>query len=322
MASSSTATPRHRQRLARLATSASVALALILIGIKLLAWLATGSISLLSSTIDSTLDLAASALNFIAVRRAWAPADRNHRFGHGKAEPLAGLAQGAFMIGAALLVLAEAAARLIAPAPITASTLGITVMVVSLVLTLALVVLQRHVARVSGSVAVEADSLHYTSDILANALVIVALLGADLGLLWLDPLIGAGIAIFLLISAWRVVRRSIDLLMDRELPDSVRAEIRRIVAEDPDVSGVHQMRSRASGTHRFAEIELAMAGALPLLEAHRISHRVMRRLHEAFPDLDVVIHQEPEEECWLDEDTDGPITPATRWVEPDRRPGP
>jgi ferrous-iron efflux pump FieF len=178
-------------RLRRRATYASVAVALLLIAVKFAAWLETGSVALLSSVIDSLLDAAASIVNLLAVRHAMAPADREHRFGHGKAEPLAVLGQSAFITGSALLLLAEAARRLIRPAPVTNPRAGIAVMVFSIVVTVALVLYQRHVVRRTGSIAITADELHYRGDVILNGSVIAALVLSGLfGLRILDPLFG------------------------------------------------------------------------------------------------------------------------------------
>ncbi|WP_290491229.1 cation diffusion facilitator family transporter, partial [Hyphomonas sp. UBA4508] len=165
----------QREIWARRATTASIVIAATLIAIKAAGWFMTDSVSLLSSMIDSMLDVGTSVINFMAVRSAWRPADHDHRFGHGKAEPLAGLFQSAFMIGAAILVLAEAGSRLAEPQPIRFAVEGVWIMSISLVMTVGLVLLQRKAVRMSGSLAVDADSMHYTSDILSNLAVIVAL---------------------------------------------------------------------------------------------------------------------------------------------------
>src|SRR5215813_2597822 len=160
-------------RLRRLATYASVAVAALLIAAKFGAWLETGSVALLSSLVDSLLDAAASLVNLFAVRHAMTPADREHRFGHGKAEPLAVLGQSAFIIGSAMLLLAEAVRRLILPVPVENPPAGIAVMVLSIVVTIALVLYQRHVVRRTGSIAITADELHYRGDLVVNVSVII-----------------------------------------------------------------------------------------------------------------------------------------------------
>ena len=282
-------------RLRRLATYASVSVAGLLIAAKFAAWLETGSVALLSSLVDSLLDAVASLVNLIAVRHAMSPADREHRFGHGKAEPLAVLGQSAFIIGSAMLLLAEAVRRLIWPVPVENPPAGIAVMVLSIVVTIALVLYQRHVVRRTGSIAITADELHYRGDLGVNVSVIIALvLGPILGLPILDPLFGAGIGIWILYSAARLVRLSLVQLMDRELPDDERERIREIAQSHPDVVAAHDLRTRIAGPTAFIQIHIEMDGTLSLLRAHEISDEVEAQLRAAYPHAEVMIHQDPE----------------------------
>lgn len=281
-------------RLRRLATYASVSVAGLLIAAKFAAWLETGSVALLSSLVDSLLDAAASLVNLVAVRHAMSPADREHRFGHGKAEPLAVLAQSAFIIGSAMLLLAEAVRRLIWPMPVTNPPAGIAVMVLSIVVTIGLVLYQRHVVRRTGSIAISADELHYRSDLVLNVSVIAALvLSSILGLPILDPLFGAGIGIWILYSAVRLVGLSLFQLMDHELPDEQRERIREIAQSHPDVVAAHDLRTRVAGPTAFIQIHIEMDGTLSLLRAHEISDEVEARLRAAYPHAEVIIHQDP-----------------------------
>ncbi|MEQ5775617.1 cation diffusion facilitator family transporter [Thalassospira sp. NFXS8] len=291
----------QREMWARRATTASIIIAATLIVLKAIGWFMTDSVSLLSSMIDSMLDIGTSVINFMAVRSAWRPADHDHRFGHGKAEPLAGLFQSAFMLGAAVLVLAEASSRLVDPQPMRLANEAIYIMVVSLVMTVGLVLLQRKAMRMSGSMAVEADSLHYSSDILANAAVIIALLLVGSGFLWADPVIGGIVAIFLLYSAGKVGRDAVSVLMDRELPEPDSQRIIELTMKHKSVIGIHRLRTRSSGVHRFAEIELIMDGGMLMREAHTICHQVMDSIRGEYPDLDITIHPEPPEDIHLDE---------------------
>jgi ferrous-iron efflux pump FieF len=282
-------------RLRRLATYASVAVAGLLISAKFAAWLETGSVALLSSLVDSLLDAVASLVNLVAVHHAMSPADREHRFGHGKAEPLAVLGQSAFIIGSAMLLLAEAVRRLILPVPVTNPPAGIAVMVFSIVVTIALVLYQRHVVRRTGSIAITADELHYRGDLFVNVSVIAALvLGSTLSLPILDPLFGAGIGIWILYSAVRLVRLSLFQLMDHELPDEERERIREIAQSHPDVVAAHDLRTRIAGPTAFIQIHIEMDGGLSLLRAHEISDEVEATLRAAYPHAEVIIHQDPE----------------------------
>lgn len=283
------------ERLRRLATYASVAVAAVLIAAKFAAWLETGSVALLSSLVDSLLDAAASLVNLLAVRHAMTPADREHRFGHGKAEPLAVLGQSAFIIGSAMLLLAEAIRRLISPAPVENAAAGVAVVVFSILVTIGLVSYQRYVVRRTGSIAISADELHYRSDLVLNSSVIAALiLGSVFDFPLLDPLFGAAIGIWIVCSAVRLARLSLFQLMDHELPDDEREKIREIAQSHPDVVAAHDLRTRVAGPTSFIQIHIEMDGAMSLIRAHEISDEVEAELRAAYPNAEVIIHQDPE----------------------------
>ena len=282
-------------RLMRLATRASVAVALTLIVVKTAAWMLTDSISILSSLIDSLMDVLASAINLFAVHHALQPPDREHRFGHGKAEPLAGLGQSAFIAGSAALLTIEAVRRLFHPQPVVAVEMGIGVMLFSIALTVMLVVFQRYVVRRTGSTAVGADALHYESDILINGSVIVSLgLSHWMGWQLADPIFAIAIAAYLVRGAWLIAHRSLDVLMDREFPDDERARIRGIALRHPEVTGMHDLRTRRAGIQQFIQLHLEMDGEKHLREAHEIADQVEAQIREAYPDAEVIIHQDPE----------------------------
>jgi ferrous-iron efflux pump FieF len=287
--------PDRADRLRRLATYASVAVALTLVAVKLATWLATGSVSLLASVIDSAVDAVASVVTLVGVRHAMRPADLAHRFGHGKAEPVAALLQAAFIAGSALILASESLSRLLEPRPITYGYLGMLVMAFAILLTGALVLFQRHVIRRTGSIAISADSLHYGGDLVTNLAVIVALaLTQVTGAWFIDPLFALGIVAFLLFYAVRLGRRALDVLMDRELSEDARAHIRRIVLAHPHTRGLHDLRTRSSGAAgEFIELHLELDGDLTLDAAHDITDEVERQLTRAFPNAEVILHQEP-----------------------------
>ena len=282
-------------RLMKLATRASVVVAGTLIVVKLGAWLLTDSVSILSSLLDSLMDVMASLVNLVAVHHALQPADREHRFGHGKAEPLAGLAQAAFITGSAVLLTIEAVSRLFHPQPVVYAEVGIGVMLFSIALTVGLVAFQRHVVRKTGSTAVGADALHYQTDVLVNGSVIVSLgLSKWLGWHLADPLFAIAIAAYLVRSVWQIAAHALDLLMDREFPDEDRARIRDIVLSHSRVKGMHDLRTRSSGIQPFVQLHLELDGDLLLREAHEIADEVEAMIMEAFPGAEVIIHQDPE----------------------------
>jgi ferrous-iron efflux pump FieF len=287
--------PAADARLVRFATYAAVMAATSMIAAKTAAWSLTQSVSVLSSLVDSLLDVVASTINLLAVRHALTPADREHRFGHGKAEPLAGLAQSAFIAGSAVLLLLEAVRRLSFPQPVTNSTVGIVVTAFSIVVTLALVMFQRHVIRRSRSVAISADSLHYASDLVLNGGVILALVLAGwFDWTWVDPVFGVAIGVYILWSAAKIARMSLDLLMDRELPDDDRARIRKLALTHPEVRNVHDLRTRSTGAQIFVQMHLELDGAMALTQAHTISDAVEASIREAYPNAEVIIHEDPE----------------------------
>jgi len=286
--------PQEIARLLRLATYASISVASILIVAKLVAWGLSDSVSLLATLIDSVLDALASLINLIAVRHALTPADKEHRFGHGKAEALAGLSQSMFIAGSAGFLLLEAGRRLISPIAVEAVGISMLVMVFSIVATLLLLGFQRHVIRKTNSTAIRADALHYRTDLLVNGSVILALWLSVQGWAGFDALFACAIAIYILYSAWEIITVSYDHLMDRELPDEQREEIERLVMQHKSARGLHDLRSRHSGTITFVQLHLELDDDLSLLEAHKISDEVEASLLEAFPGSEIIIHIDPQ----------------------------
>ena len=281
-------------RLMKLATKASVAVALILIAVKMAAVLLTGSISILSSLIDSLMDVLASAINLFAVHHALQPPDAEHRFGHGKAEPLAGLGQSAFIAGSAVLLTIEAVRRLFEPHAVTDIEVGMAVMVFSMALTILLVAFQRYVVRRTGSTVIGADALHYESDVLINGSVIISLgLSKWLGWQAADPIFAILIAGYLLRGAWSIAAKSLDVLMDREFPDEERAKITEIALSHAQVTGMHDLRTRRAGLQQFIQLHLEMDGDKRLIEAHEIADEVEAWICAAYPGAEVIIHQDP-----------------------------
>lgn len=294
MTSAAASARSDTERLMRLATYASVAAASLLIVVKLAAWAATDSMAILSTLIDSVLDAAASLINLLAVRHALQPADREHRFGHGKAEPLAGLGQAAFIAGSGLFLVIEALGRVADPRPISQGWVGISVMLFSVAVTFALVRFQKYVISHTNSVAISADSLHYSGDLLINGSVIVSLLLAMFFQIQIaDPLFAIGIAVFLVWNAWSIFKDSLHFLMDREFPEEDRARIKEICRSHPRVRDMHDLRTRSSGPQRFIQLHLEMDGSLSLSQAHEIGDEVEHAILQAFPAAEVIIHHDP-----------------------------
>ena len=284
--------PEHA-RLLRLATRASVAVACTLIVAKAIAWWLSGSVSMLAGLTDSALDGVTSLLNLLAVHYALRPADDDHRYGHGKAESLAGMAQALFIGGSAVLIAFQAYERLNNPQPLGAPWLSIGVIVFSLLLTLALLVLQHRVIKATGSNAVRADSLHYRSDMLLNGSILIALVLAGFGFEQLDAWFGLGIAVYILWSAVQIARESFSVLMDEELPTGVSQHMLELACSVPGVLGAHDLRTRISGNHWFVQLHLELPGELTLSVAHGISDQAADAIHKAYPRAEVLVHADP-----------------------------
>lgn len=244
---------------------------------------------------DSALDGVTSLLNLLAVHYALRPADDDHRYGHGKAESLAGMAQALFIGGSAVLIGLQAFERLKNPLPVDAPWLSVGVIVFSLVLTLALLALQHRVIRATGSNAVRADSLHYRSDLLLNGSILVALVLAGLGWYQFDAWFGLGIAAYILWSAIQIARESFAVLMDEELPPDVSRHMLELACAVPGVLGAHDLRTRISGNHWFVQLHLELPGELTLSVAHGISDQAADAIHRAYPKTEVLVHADPSE---------------------------
>lgn len=284
----------RNNRLRRRAATASLALAVALTLLKLGAAVVTGSLAVLSSLIDSLADIVASGITFLSVRISQQPPDRGHRFGHGKAESLSALAQAALVAGSALFVLVEGVRRLTEPAPVEEAGLGVVVMLVAIVGTLVLVAFQAHVVRRTGSQAISADSLHYRADLLTNLLVVASLLLVQRGgWLWLDPALALGIALYLAGHAFAIGRAAIKVLMDHELPADMRRQIRAAVLAHPEVRGLHDLRTRESGNTIFIEFHIELDGDMTVRDAHVVTDAIEAELFAAFPNAEVILHQEP-----------------------------
>jgi len=302
-------TSAENARLLRLATVWSVATAGVLIAVKLVVWLNTGSVALLASLLDSLMDAAASIVNLLAVRYALQPADEEHRFGHGKAESLAGLAQSAFIAGTAVLLLFEAVDRLLHPQRVEGVAQGIGVMIFATLATLLLIGVQRYVIRRTDSLAIRADSFHYVMDLFTNMAVILALGLAAWGVGWADPVFGLGLGVMILYGAYGIGREAVDHLMDRELSEDVQQEIARIALDHEHVLAVHELRTRQAGQTRFIQMHLELDGRMTLARAHRIGDEVADRIRAGFPGADVLIHQDPGDDSM-------PETPGERITDP------
>jgi len=276
------------------AAIASVAVSVFLLTIKTFAYFASHSVAMLASLADSALDLFTSAINLFAIHQSLAPADAEHRFGHGKAEPLAGLAQGAFICASALFVGVQAVNRLLVPEEIEHSIPALVVMCIAIFCAIGLILYERRVVAKTGSLAVEADQTHYIGDLATNIGVVLALvLTSYLGWTLADPLIAFAVAGLMAWTAFGVARSAFDQLMDRELPDEDRAKILAISQAPTAVKNVHDLKTRRAGLSTFIQLHLALDPAMTLADAHAISEGVEQALLNAYPGAEIIIHQDP-----------------------------
>jgi ferrous-iron efflux pump FieF len=288
-------TAAERSKLTARAALASIAMAITLIALKSWAAVETSSTAMLGSLADSGLDLVASLVVLLGVRIAAVPADHDHRFGHGKAEALAALMQVILITISAIFIGYRAVERLLSGAQTADAELGIGVSAVAMVLTFALISYQRHVVRRTGSLAIGTDRLHYASDLLLNGSVIVALaLDQFAGLAGADALFGLLIALWLLWGAWSASSHALDQLMDKEWPDALRDRFLAAAKEYPELAGLHDLRTRSSGTHYFAQFHVWVPADWTVQEAHDRLDRVEEALQERFPGTEILIHVDPE----------------------------
>ncbi len=285
--------PLDRAGLLKLASVASVMTAGFLIVAKLIAWYVTGSVGLLASLVDSVMDSIASLINLFAIRYSLQPADAEHRFGHGKAEPLAGLAQAAFIAGSAIFLIFHAIDRLRLAQPLEHVGIGVGVMVLAIVLTLMLLAVQRYVIRKTDSTAIRADSLHYATDLLTNVSILLALYLTTLGWTWADPVFAIAVAIYIFYSAFHIGHDAFQQLMDRELPADILQKIQETAMSHPEVTGTHEMRTRQAGHTRFVQLHLELDEEMLLKRAHEIADEVEMEIRAFLPGAEVLIHQDP-----------------------------
>lgn len=292
MVTSSTSTDEYAFWV-RLAAICSTSTALILVVIKLYAWLVTDSSAMLASTTDSILDLFASIMSIVILRFALAPADKEHSFGHGKAESLAGLVQASFVLGSAIILIFSGVSRLLNPQLIVQGEVAIWVTIISIALTLCLVAFQRYVIKRTGSIIISGDALHYQSDLLLNLGVLVAIILSQGIWLHADGVFTILVALYLVFGAGQIMVQSVAQLMDSELSDDELAQIRAIVLNHGQAKGIHELRTRQSGVQRFVQFHLELSDDLSLFEAHSIGDEIEAEICRLLAPCEVFIHHDP-----------------------------
>lgn len=284
----------NNNKLKRLAAAMSVSLALTLCIIKTLGALYTGSLAILSSLIDSLADVFASSISFVAIKFSTKPANIKHRYGYGRAESVSALAQSAFIAGSGLFVMYDGINRIINPAPLEKTGLGIVIMIISLLATCGLILFQRYVAKKTDSPAIKADSAHYTVDVLTNGAIIISLLAVKFFRInWFDIVTAFIIAAYLIYNAYKIAAEAVSALTDRELSDEIRQQVIDIIINSEGIEGFHDFRTRDLGGIYMFEIHLEMDGNLSLNKTHELSDMVEDKIKAAFPNSQVIIHQDP-----------------------------
>jgi ferrous-iron efflux pump FieF len=274
----------------RWATYASVSIASVLIVLKAFAWWHTSSFSLQASLIDSVLDAVASFINLLAVRAALQPADRCHRFGHGKAESIAGLIQALLIALSACWLLSQVLDRFLHPQPLQQASVGLAVTAIAFVLTVVLIAYQNYVIQRTRSVAIAADKLHYLSDLLTNVSIMISLVITSVfSLFWVDAVLGAFIALYILKTSWDVGYESIHVLMDRELDETQREKILQLMFQVPSVQGVQDLRTRSSGIHKFIQGRLLFEPGGTFESIAASLETITDLLLEAYPEAEVIL---------------------------------
>ncbi|MFM2479078.1 cation diffusion facilitator family transporter [Celerinatantimonas sp. MCCC 1A17872] len=280
-------------KLVRSASLLATMVALLLLIIKSAAYWLTGAVSILASQVDSLMDIGMSLINVFAIRYALRPPDNEHRFGHGKAEPVAGLVQSGFIGGTAIILFYTGIGSLWSPKPLSSTLVGLVVMIISTVATALLVLYQTYVVKKTNNQVIRADSLHYCIDILMNLVVVAALILDRLGWRWADGAFTIAIAVYVLHSAWHIGFDALQHLLDRELDEPTKVAIMDIATSVKGVVGIHDMRTRQSGQIKFIQLHIELADELPLVKAHGISMRVEHKLRAKWPEADVIIHLDP-----------------------------
>lgn len=286
-----------KERLMRIASYCSILTALSLIIIKVISFFMTNSLALLSSLMDSGLDIGASVVSFIAVQQALLPPDKEHRFGHGKAEALGGIVQGFIIACSGVFLLIETVSHILHPVPLERLDVGVIVMLISIIATIVLVSFQKYVIAQTNSIAIDADSAHYTGDVMMNVGVIVSMMFSYLlGLTWVDAAFAVCVSVYLFYTVYRIFVKSSAVLMDAELSSDTRKAITKIVLNHAHIGSISDLRTRNSGLNSFVQFAVKIDSDLDLMQAHKICDELEQEVKQALPECEVFIHPEPKKE--------------------------
>ena len=272
----------------------SLVTTLVLLAMKAGAFISTGSIAILSSLFDSVQDFMTSLINMAAVCQAVRPADKGHRFGHGKAQGIGGLLQAFIIAVSAVLLMMESVKHIFKSEPVQQISVGIVVIVISIILSSGLVLFQNHVIRQTGSVSIKADRAHYAGDAMMNLGVLLSLLATKyVGWSWIDGAFGVLVALYLFHTVWQIMKEACALLMDSELDSLIRQNIEQIVLNTSRVKGISDLRTREGGNQKFAQFNVQFDGEESLHAAHKVLDKLEEKIKKKYADMEVIIHAEP-----------------------------
>lgn len=285
------------RRSSMMAGYAAITVVSILIAVKTIAFYLTGSVSILSSLTDSIVDSLVSVMALMSIVYAHRPADEDHRWGHGKMEAVSALFQSAMIIGGGAFLVFESINRLYEPEDMQHHMVGIGVMVFSIILSVILVHIQKKALQVHDSLAVEADSAHYGSDIVVNIGVLLVLLALFYGApVWIDAVFCFGVALFMAYLARGIAQKSMNMLLDRELPEDERAKIIEIIETHEGTMGWHDLRTRKNGAITVIAFDMEAHGDLTLRDAHNIAKDIEEGILRLYPLAEVFIHIDPHDD--------------------------
>lgn len=279
---------------AMIAGISTVSIVVFLVLLKTYAWAESGSASVLASLVDSFMDAGISGMNLLVIRLSMKPADDEHRYGHGKVEGLAALFQSAFIVGIAVFLLLESISRFINPNQMDSYMLGVGVMATSMVMSVVIVLIQKICMRHVPSLAVEADSAHYSSDVVVNAGTMIILLALKAGApAWIDPLFAIAVVAYLLLTVKHIGLKSINMLMDRELDPEIREKIKDIILSHPEAMGVHDLRTRQIGMRCSISFDVEMNPDKAFKDIHRYAREIEKSILSVFSNAEIMIHMDP-----------------------------
>ncbi len=287
------------------ATIVSSSVAVTLVVIKLIVGIISGSVAVLASAIDSGLDLAVSLFNLFAVTNAEKPADEKFNYGRGKIEAIAAVIEGVIITASGIYIFYEAIQKMINAEPVTHLDISIGVMLISIVVTGALVMFLNHVAKVTQSMVIKSDALHYKTDLLSNAAILVSLAVIYFTEFYLiDAILGILIAVYIVYSAFELIQEGVLVLLDVSLDDEIVRKIKDVIESEPGVTDYHWLKTRKAGNDYFVDVHLVFTPDISLLEAHRIGDNVEAKIKTIDPKADwmINIHLDPYDDSVINEE--------------------